>query len=67
MSYIEVKKGNDIEYASFVKKFRLMGKTYRIRKHIGKNISTINKGDGVKRTTSVLFSTLKGFRKQSRL
>ncbi len=48
MSYIEIKKRNDTEYASFVKKFSLMGKNYRIREHIGKNISTVNEKEYLK-------------------
>ncbi|MBN1859998.1 MAG: Fic family protein [Candidatus Thermoplasmatota archaeon] len=41
MSYIELKKVNDTEYISFVKKFTFMGKNFRIKEHIGRNISTI--------------------------
>ncbi len=41
MSYIEIKKVNDTEYISFVKKFSFMGRNYRIKEHIGKNISTV--------------------------
>ena len=48
MSYLEVKKRNDIEYASFVKKFSLMGHNFRIREHIGKNISTLNEKEYLK-------------------
>jgi Fic family protein len=45
MSHIEIKKVKDEEYASFVKKKRIMGRTYRISEHIGKNVPTINKRD----------------------
>jgi Fic family protein len=45
MSYIEIKKVNDTEYISFVKKFSFMGKNFRIKEHIGKNISTITAKD----------------------
>jgi len=45
MSHIEVRKVKDTEYASFVKKFRLFGKDFRISEHIGKNVPTINKRD----------------------
>jgi Fic family protein len=45
MSHIEIKKVKDEEYASFVKKGRIMGKTYRISEHIGKNVPTIKKRD----------------------
>jgi Fic family protein len=45
MSHIEIKKVKDEEYASFVKKKSIMGKTYRISEHIGKNVPTINKQD----------------------
>ena len=48
MSYIEVKKRNDTEYVSFVKKFSLMGQNFRIREHIGKNISTVNEKEYLK-------------------
>jgi Fic family protein len=45
MSHIEIKRVNDEEYASFVKKKRIMGKTLRIVEHIGKNVPTLNKND----------------------
>ena len=45
MAYIEVKTVKNVEYASFVKKFTFMGKEYRIKEHIGKNISTIDSKD----------------------
>jgi Fic family protein len=48
MSYIEIKKVNGIEYISFVKKFSFMGKNFRIKKHIGKNISTVTHQDFLK-------------------
>ena len=48
MSFIEVKRRNGIEYASFVKKFSLMGKSFRIREHIGKNVPTLNEKDYLK-------------------
>jgi Fic family protein len=48
MSYIEIKKVNDTEYISFVKKFSFMGKNFRIKKHIGKNISTVTVKDYLK-------------------
>jgi Fic family protein len=48
MSFIEVKKSNNIEYAAFVKKFSLMGKSFRIREHIGKNVSTLNEKEYLK-------------------
>ena len=48
MSYIEIKKRNDTEYASFVKKFSLMGQNFRIKEHIGKNISTVNQKEYLK-------------------
>lgn len=43
MSHIEIKRVKDEEYASFVKKSRIMGKCYRISEHIGKNVPTLNK------------------------
>lgn len=49
MSYIEIKKNNDTEYISFVKKFSLMGKNFRIKEHIGKKISTVNVKDYLKK------------------
>ena len=48
MSYIEIKKVKDTEYASYVKKFSLMGHTFRIKEHIGKNISTVNEKEYLK-------------------
>jgi len=48
MSFIEVKRRDNIEYASFVKKFSLMGKSFRVRKHIGKNVPTLNKREHLK-------------------
>lgn len=54
MSFIEVKKINNIEYASFVKKFSLMGKSFRIRKHIGKNILTLNEKEYLKKNFNSL-------------
>ena len=48
MSYIEIKTVKNAEYASFVKKFSFMGKEYRIKEHIGKNISTIDAKDYLK-------------------
>ncbi len=48
MSYIEVSKRNNTEYVSFVKKFSLMGNSFRIREHIGKNISTVNEKEYLK-------------------
>jgi len=42
MSYLQIKKVKDIEYVSFVKKFNLMGQSFRIHEHIGKNISTLD-------------------------
>jgi len=41
MSYIEIKNVNNTEYISFVKKFNFMGHNFRIKEHIGKNISTV--------------------------
>jgi len=48
MSYIEITKRNNTEYASFVKKFSLMGQSFRIKEHIGKNISTVNQKEYLK-------------------
>jgi Fic family protein len=48
MSYIEIKRVNDIEYISFVKKFSFMGKNFRVKEHIGKNISTVTVQDFLK-------------------
>ena len=45
MSHIEIKKVKDEEYASFAKKSRLMGRTFRITEHIGKNVPTIQLHD----------------------
>jgi len=48
MSYIEVQKKGKNKYASFVKKFSLMGKVFRIREHIGKYVSTLNEKEYLK-------------------
>ncbi len=65
MSYIEIKKVKDIEYASFVKKFSFMGKKIRIKEHIGKNISTLDSKDYLKnnfdKISSKEFDLRKGF------
>ncbi|RLF65443.1 MAG: hypothetical protein DRN57_09085 [Thermoplasmata archaeon] len=45
MSHIEISKKNGVEYASFVKKFRLMGREFRIHEHIGKNVATLSKNN----------------------
>ena len=49
MSYLEIKTVNDTEYVSFVKKFSLMGRSFRIHEHIGKNISTLDPRDYLRR------------------
>jgi len=49
MAYIEIKKIKDTEYISFVKKFSFMGKNFRIKEHIGKNISTVTVKDYLKK------------------
>jgi Fic family protein len=48
MSYIEIQKKGGTEYSSFVKKISLMGQVFRIREHIGKNVSTINEKEYLK-------------------
>jgi len=54
MSHIEVKKVNGEEYASFVKKIRIMGKSLRISEHIGKNVPTLNTRDYILRNLDSL-------------
>jgi Fic family protein len=54
MSYLEIKKINDTEYVSFVKKFNLMGRSFRIHEHIGKNISTLDSRDYLRRNLDAL-------------
>jgi hypothetical protein len=49
MSYLGIKKVKGTEYVSYVKKFSLMGQSFRIHKHIGKNISTLDKKEFMKR------------------
>jgi len=49
MSYIEIKKVNNTEYISFVKKFNFMGHNFRIKEHIGKNISTVTAKEYLKK------------------
>lgn len=48
MSYIEIQKKGGTEYSSFVKKISLMGQVFRIREHIGKNVSTVNEKEYLK-------------------
>lgn len=59
MSYLEFKKVTDNEYVSFVKKFSLMGRSFRIHEHIGKNISTLDKREYMKRNLN--FISMKEF------
>ena len=54
MSHIEIKKVKDEEYASFVKKFNIMGHGFRISEHIGKYVPTLNKRDYLKRNLESL-------------
>ncbi len=54
MSHLEIKKVNGAEYASFVKKFSLMGNRFRIFEHIGKNVATLNKNDYLRRNLDPL-------------
>lgn len=54
MSHIEIKKVKEEEYASFVKKFSIMGNSFRISEHIGKNVPTLNKKEYLKRNLDVL-------------
>jgi len=54
MSYLEIKKVNDTEYVSFVKKFSLMDRSFRIYEHIGKNISTLDSRDYLRRNLEAL-------------
>jgi len=65
MSYIEVKKVKDTEYISFVKKFSFMGQNFRIKEHIGKNISTVNVKEYLKNNFDIInrreFGIRKGF------
>ena len=49
MSHIEIKRVKNEEYASFVKKISIMGKSYRISEYIGKNVRTLNKKDYLRR------------------
>ncbi len=45
---------NNTEYVSFVKKFSLMGRNFRIHQHIGKNISTLDSKDFLRRNLEVI-------------
>ncbi len=54
MSHLEIKEINGVEYASFVKKFSIMGQNFRIHKHIGKNISTLDKRGYMRKNLDVL-------------
>jgi Fic family protein len=65
MSYIEIKKVNDIEYISFVKKFSFMGKNFRIKEHIGKNISTVTVQDYLKKNFNNISRKEFGIRKKN--
>ncbi|RLF56867.1 MAG: hypothetical protein DRN27_08900 [Thermoplasmata archaeon] len=64
MSYIEVKKVNDVEYVSFVKKFSFMGKKFRIKNHIGKNISTVDEKDYLKNNFEMISQSELRLRKE---
>lgn len=54
MSYIEVKWAGNEQYASFVKKIRIMGDTLRISRHIGKYVPTVNSRDYLRRNLESL-------------
>lgn len=54
MSYLEIKRVNNTEYVSFVKKFGLMGQSFRVHQHIGKNISTLDSKDFLRRNLEVI-------------
>ncbi len=54
MSHIVIKKVKEEEYASFVKKIRIMENRYRISEHIGKNVPTLNKRDYIRRNLDSL-------------
>ena len=54
MSHLEIKKVDDTEYASFVKKFSIMGQKFRIHDHIGKNISTLDKREYMRNNLDAL-------------
>ena len=54
MSHIEIKKINGEEYALFVKKIRIMGKSLRVSEHIGKNVPTLNMRDYILRNLDSL-------------
>lgn len=54
MSHIEIKRLKEVEYASFVKKVRMVGDTLRITEHIGKNVPTLNKRDYLRRNLESL-------------
>jgi Fic family protein len=45
---------NNTEYVSFVKKFSIMGRNFRIHQHIGKNISTLDSKDYLRRNLDAI-------------
>ncbi len=56
MSYLQIKRVKDKEYVSFVKKFSLMGRSYRIHEHIGKNISTLDSREFLRQNLDLISS-----------
>ena len=54
MSYLEIKRIDGVEYASFVKKFSIKGQNFRLHEHIGKNISTLDKRKYMKKNLNSL-------------
>ena len=54
MSHLEYKNVKDVQYVSFVKKFNLMNHKFRIYEHVGKNISTMDKKEYLKRNLETL-------------
>jgi Fic family protein len=54
MSYLEIKEIDGVEYVSFVKKFSIKGHNFRLHEHIGKNISSLDKRDYLRKNLDAL-------------
>jgi Fic family protein len=54
VSYIETRKVKNEVYASFVKRFTLMGRNLRLFEHIGKSVPTLNKRTFIKNNLDLI-------------
>jgi len=54
MAHLEFKEVDGVEYASFVKKFRIMEHRFRLHEHIGKSISSLDKHEYMRNNLDAL-------------